>query len=95
MTQADLALRIDMSVQMVQQIERGATAPGFDTIDALSRALAAPPALMFPATRPEKTPSAKDETVSAITARAAGLTQEDAETLLALAAHLGGRGRRR
>jgi len=81
LTQDQLAGRIGMSVQMIQQVERGATAPSFYTLDALSRALKAPPALMFPATLSAKRPTAKDKVVSAIMANATRLTKEDAETL--------------
>lgn len=93
LTQDQLAARIDKSTQTVSQIERGAFAPSLDTIEAIAKALKAPPALMFPATISAKGPSAKDKVVSAIMANAIRLTKEDAETVLALATHLNKRSR--
>ncbi len=93
LTQDELAGRIEMSVQMIQQVERGATAPSLDTIEAIAKALKAPPALMFPATISAKGPSAKDKSVSAVMANTIRLTKEDAETVLALATHLNKRSR--
>lgn len=93
LTQDQLAGLIGMSVQMVQQVERGVTAPSFCTLEALSDALQAPPAMMFPATVSAKQSVAEDNVVSAIMAGAVRLTKEDAEILLALAAHLNERKR--
>ncbi len=88
LTQDQLAGLIGMSVQMIQQVERGVTAPSFYTLEALSDALKAPPAIMFPATVSAQQSVAEDNVVSAIIANAVRLTKEDAETLLALAVHL-------
>lgn len=93
LTQDQLAAQIDMSLQTVKQVERGANAPSLDTIDAIAKALKAPPALMFPTTISAKGPSAKDKVVSAVIANTARLTKEDAETMLALATHLNKRKR--
>jgi len=47
LTQADLGERAGKSVELIGKIERGETAPSFDTLDALSRALSVPVAHFF------------------------------------------------
>ncbi len=47
LTQAELADRIDLSVDAIGQIERGKIAASFDTIGALADALDAHPAELF------------------------------------------------
>lgn len=81
LSQDDLAAKIDKSSQSVSQMERGAIAPSFDTVEALARALKVGPALLFPATLTGKRPTARDETLSAIIAGAAQLSKSDADTL--------------
>lgn len=93
MTQDQLAAQMEMSPQTVKQIERGASAPKFNTIEALSKALNAPPSLMFPHTVSGRRETAKDKLISAIMANAVQLTKDDAETVLALAANLNKRKR--
>ncbi|MEM9619939.1 MAG: helix-turn-helix transcriptional regulator [Pseudomonadota bacterium] len=73
-----MAELIGMSVQMIQQVERGVTAPSFCTLEALSNALNVPLAMMFPVTVSAKRSMAKDKAVSAITANAVRLSREDA-----------------
>ncbi len=79
LTQEQLAERIGKSVQTISQIERGGFAPSLGTIEAIAKALKAPPALLFPATLSAQKASAKDKIVSAIMANAIRLSKDDAE----------------
>jgi len=45
--QVELATKIDRSLEMISQIERGATAPSFETLTALSEAFEVPVGHLF------------------------------------------------
>ena len=47
LTQAQLAEATDLSLEMIGRLERGLTAPSFDTIAALAKALQVVPAVLF------------------------------------------------
>jgi transcriptional regulator with XRE-family HTH domain len=47
LTQAQLAEATDLSLEMIGRLERGLTAPSFDTIAALVEALQVTPAVLF------------------------------------------------
>jgi transcriptional regulator with XRE-family HTH domain len=47
LTQAQLAEVTDLSLEMVGRLERGITAPSFETIDTLASALGVAPAVLF------------------------------------------------
>jgi len=91
--QGPLAERIEKSTPAVSDIERGVYAPNFETIEAISKALNAPPSLMFPHTVSGQEETTKDKLVSDIMANVVRLTEDDAETLLALAVNLNKRER--
>src|ERR1700741_3576619 len=55
LTQAQLAEATDLSLEMIGRLERGLTAPSFDTITAIGKALQVTPAVLFGA---EPEPSA-------------------------------------
>ncbi len=46
-TQAQLAEQADLSTEMIGRIERGTTAPSFETIERLTKALEIPEAVLF------------------------------------------------
>jgi len=47
LTQAQLAEATELSLEMIGRLERGRTAPSFETIAALARALNVPAAVLF------------------------------------------------
>lgn len=47
LTQAQLAEASDLSLEMIGRLERGLTAPSFETIGSLSQALEVPAAVLF------------------------------------------------
>ena len=85
LTQDELAERADRSTQTIAKIERGEIGASIETIDAISKAVGSPPAMMFPSTRTGKKPTARDKTLSAIVAYASQLKSDDAETLKVIA----------
>lgn len=47
MTQEALAERVDVSIETIGKIERGAGAPSFDTVERIAAALSLPPLALF------------------------------------------------
>lgn len=86
LTQAELAARIDRSVQLIGRMERGQAAPGFDTLEALARALAVPVREFFGAGQYEAGRSATDP-MAKLVARVAALDAADLVWLDRLVAH--------
>ena len=87
LTQAELAERTKRSLEMINRIERGVTAPGFDTLQALSVALETPVREFFGAGNYVANAGHDDPLVRLIN-RVAGLDAEDldwADKLIATA----------
>lgn len=57
LTQADLAAKLDRSVDAISNIERGKSLPSFEMLEALSRALAINPGEMFEFSGPQESSS--------------------------------------
>ena len=47
LSQAELAAAVDLSTEMISRIERGRTAPSFDSVEALAAALSVPEVMLF------------------------------------------------
>lgn len=47
LTQSELAEKVDKSIDLISQIERGASSPSFETIEDLSKALSVSPQAFF------------------------------------------------
>ncbi len=62
-TQAELAEKADLSLDMIGQIERGQVNPSFKTIEALCDALEIDPASLFSSTSGRKTRSGRDRII--------------------------------
>ena len=76
LTQVDLAVHTGRSVEMINRIERGVTAPGFDTLQALSSALNTPVRDFFGAGDYDAG-SGRDDPLVRLINRVAGLDGED------------------
>jgi len=75
LSQVDLAEAIGRSVQMVGRIERGRSAPSFETLEALSKVLAVPTAAFFPSDIPVAASS--DPARARLAARLAPLSPDE------------------
>lgn len=87
LTQIDLAVRTSRSVEMINRVERGVTAPGFDTLQALSVALETPIREFFGA-GDYVANAGRDDPLVRLINRVAGLDTEDldwADRLIATA----------
>ena len=89
LTQAALAELIDRSEVSVRAIERGASAPSFNTLERLTQALDVPAAEFFPPLRPGDGARVRDterraREVAAITALARSFDDPDLALTLAL-----------
>ncbi len=82
LTQAALAEHIDRSEVAVRAIERGASAPSFETLERLAIALQVPASALFPASRlrdstRSREPERRARQVAALTALALGFDDGD------------------
>lgn len=80
-TQAQLAERVDKSVQLIGRIERGSAAPSFDTLDLLAMALNVEVRELFGA---GEFAAGKDGPLAKLVHRVATLDQSDMEWLVQL-----------
>ena len=87
LTQADLAGRIERSVQLIGRMERGQTAPGFDTLESMAVALGVPVRDFFGAGTYEAGSATPDQMVKLIE-RMSGLDPTDLIWLDRLVAHV-------
>lgn len=77
LSQASLAEEINKSVQLVGRIERGETAPSFETLEALSSALETPVRNFFGIGSYETGTKTPDDPLERIIARTAGMGHSD------------------
>jgi transcriptional regulator with XRE-family HTH domain len=85
LTQAELAERVGKSVEMINRIERGITAPGFKTLEDLSTTLKTPIRDFFP---PHGAATGRKDPLDRLVGRVAGLEPADlkwVDDLVALA----------
>ena len=90
LTIEELADRIGKTDTTIGQIERGGSAPGFTTLEDLSRALKTPLGFLFPMSLGKRI-TARERLVSEVTGHALALDKEDLETLNLIAAALAAR----
>lgn len=77
LTQAQLAERVSISVEMVGKIERGVSAPSLETIEKLSRALDVQPAALFGAKTSATAPDSRSAILQRIDRHLANLNEAD------------------
>ncbi len=77
LSQANLAEEINKSVQLVGRIERGETAPSFETLEALSSALETPVRNFFGIGSYEAGTKTKDDPLEKIISRTVGMSHAD------------------
>lgn len=87
LSQASLADKINKSVQLVGRIERGESAPSFETLEALSLALETPVRNFFGIGSYETGSKASDDPLERIIARTASMSRIDLEWLDTLVAN--------
>jgi transcriptional regulator with XRE-family HTH domain len=80
MSQSALAEAVGVSLQSIGKIERGRSAPSFDTLEAIGRVLAVPVREFFPAGNAAADPPAVR--ITALLAPLTGAEREQAERLL-------------
>lgn len=86
LTQAELAARVERSVQLIGRMERGQAAPGFETLEAMSTALNVPVRDFFGAGTYEVGRAATDPLVKLID-RLSGLDPTDLVWIDRLVSH--------
>jgi transcriptional regulator with XRE-family HTH domain len=87
LTQAKLASLADLSVEMINRIERGVTAPSFPTLERLSRILKAPIRDFFGVAQ-HSVNSKRDDPFQQIVDTISGLGTEDLKWLQGLITHV-------
>jgi transcriptional regulator with XRE-family HTH domain len=80
LTQAELAERTDLSVELINRIERGSAAPSFETLDKLSKALRTPVRDFF-GVGAYSVGGIRADPLQSLLDRVSGLSQEDLKWL--------------
>lgn len=86
-TQAMLAERVDRSVQLIGRIERGQSAPSFETLEAMSNALGVAVRDFFGAGEYAAGQNDANEPLSRLIMKVAKLPTEDLEWIVGLVDH--------
>ena len=81
LTQAQLVEAVDLSVEMVGEIERGTSSPSFETMQKLCNALDVPVAVLFRATAESTAHGRQCESLEKINRHLANLNDTDLERL--------------
>lgn len=76
LTQDDLAARVEVSVETIGKIERGAAAPSFETAERIANALLIPPTALFGAPSDSSALSSRGRLVARIQQTLASLNED-------------------
>lgn len=87
LTQADLAERTERSVQLIGRIERGATAPSFETLEGIASALNVQVRDLFGVSDFAAGQNSEDGALGRLVSRVATLNSSDLEWLVQLVDH--------